>query len=36
MGEVVDLHGQPAQLEDDLDFVADFASYAEGIFPSKT
>ena len=23
MGDVVDLHGQPAHLEDDLDFVAD-------------
>ena len=25
MGDVVDLHGQPARLEDDLDFVADCA-----------
>ena len=32
MGEVVDLHGQPAQLEDDLDFISDLARYAEGHF----
>ena len=31
MGEVVDLHGQPAGLEDDLEFVCDCARYAEGI-----
>ena len=31
MGEVVDLHGQPAGLEDDLEFVADCCRYAENI-----
>ena len=31
MGDVVDLHGQPAHLEDDLDFVADCCRYAENI-----
>ena len=31
MGEVVDLHGQPAHLEDDLEFVADCCRYAENI-----
>ena len=32
MSEVVDLHGQPAGLEDDLDFISDLARYAEGLF----
>ena len=31
MGDVVDLHGQPAHLEDDLEFVADCCRYAENI-----
>ena len=35
MGEVVDLHGQPARLEDDLEFVSDLARYAEGYCPNK-
>ena len=35
MGEVVDLHGQPAQLEDDLDFVADCCRYAENILSEE-
>ena len=30
-GRVVDLHGQPAQLEDDLEFISDCARYAEGL-----
>ena len=32
MGEVVDLHGQPVQLEDDLEFISDLARYAEWLF----
>ena len=35
MGEVVDLHGQPAGLEDDLEFVSDLARFAEGILDEK-
>ena len=35
MGEVVDLHGQPARLEDDLDFVADCCRYAEDILSEE-
>ena len=35
MGEVVDLHGQPARLEDNQEFVADCASYAEGILSEE-
>ena len=35
MGEVVDLHGQPAGLEDDLEFVSDLARYAEGLFSEQ-
>ena len=35
MGEVVDLHGQPAQLEDDLEFISDLARYAEGLFSEQ-
>ena len=35
MGEVVDLHGQPAHLEDDLEFVADCCRYAEGILSEE-
>ena len=35
MGEVVDLHGQPAHLEDDLEFVGDSARYAEGILSEE-
>jgi hypothetical protein len=35
MGDVVDLHGQPAHLEDDLEFVADCARYAEGILSEE-
>ena len=31
MGEVIDMHGQPAHLEDDLEFVADCCRYAENI-----
>ena len=31
MGEVFDMHGQPAHLEDDLEFVADCCRYAENI-----
>ena len=36
MGEVVDLHGQPAGLEDDLEFISDLARFAEGFLPNKT
>ena len=35
MGEVVDLHGQPAHLEDDLEFVADCCRYAENILSEE-
>ena len=35
MGEVVDLHGQLAHLEDDLDFVADCCRYAEKILSEE-
>ena len=35
MGEVVDLHGQPVQLEDDLEFISDLARYAEGLFSEQ-
>ena len=35
MGEVVDLNGQPARLEDDLDFVSDLARFAEGLLAEK-
>jgi hypothetical protein len=35
MGEVVDLHGQPAGLEDDLEFVSDLARFAEGLFSEQ-
>ena len=35
MGEVVDLHGQPAQLEDNLEFISDLARYAEGLFSEQ-
>ena len=35
MGEVVDLHGQPAQLEDDLEFISDLARYAEGLLSEQ-
>jgi hypothetical protein len=35
MGDVVDLHGQPAHLEDDPDFISDLARYAEGIFSEQ-
>jgi hypothetical protein len=35
MGEVVDLHGQPARLEDNQEFVADCARYAEGILSEE-
>jgi hypothetical protein len=35
MGDVVDLHGQPAGLEDDPDFISDLARYAEGIFSEQ-
>jgi hypothetical protein len=31
MGDVVDLHGQPVHLEDDLEFVADCCRYSEKI-----
>ena len=36
MGEVVDLHGQPAQLEDDLEFIATLHATPKGFFPNKT
>lgn len=35
MGDVVDLHGQPAGLEDDPDFISDLARFAEGIFSEQ-
>ena len=35
MGMVVDLHGQPAHLEDDLDFVADCCRYSENILSEE-
>jgi hypothetical protein len=35
MGEVVDLHGQPAHLEEDLDFVTDCYRYAENILSEE-
>ena len=35
MGEVVDLHSQPAGLEDDLEFVSDLARFAEGILDER-
>jgi hypothetical protein len=35
MGDVVDLHGQPAHPEDDLDFVADCCRYAENILSEE-
>ena len=35
MGEVVDLHGQPARLEDNQEFVADCCSYAEGLLSEE-
>ena len=35
MGEVVDLHGQPAHLEDDFDFVADCCRYSENILSEE-
>ena len=35
MGDVVDLHGQPARLEEDLDFISDLARYAEGLFSEQ-
>jgi hypothetical protein len=31
MGDVVDLHGQPARLEDNHDFIADMARFADGL-----
>src|SRR6476620_5687961 len=35
MGDVVDLHGQPARLEEDLEFISDLARYAEGLFSEQ-
>ena len=35
MGEAVDLHGQPAHPEDDLEFVADCCRYAENILSEE-
>ena len=35
MGDIVDLHGQPAGLEDDLEFVADCCRYAENILSEE-
>ena len=35
MRDAVDLHGQPAGLEDDLEFVSDLARFAEGILDEK-
>ena len=36
MGEVIDMHGQPAQLEDDLEFISDLARYAENFLANQT
>jgi hypothetical protein len=35
MGDIVDLHGQPAHLEDNQEFVVDCARYAEGVLDEK-
>ena len=35
MGDVVDLPGQRAHLEDDLDFIADCCRYAENILSEE-
>jgi hypothetical protein len=35
MGDVVDLPGQRAHLEDDPDFISDLARFAEGIFSEQ-
>jgi hypothetical protein len=35
MRDAVDLHGQPAGLEDDLEFVSDLARFAEGLLDEK-
>ena len=36
MSEVVELHGQPARLEDDLEFISDLHATPKGFFRSKT
>ena len=35
MGDLVDLHGQPLPLENNHEFVSDFARYGEGILDEK-
>src|SRR5262245_4877197 len=35
MGEVVDLHGQPAHLEDDHELIENLARYAEGLLSKE-
>ena len=35
MDEIADLHGQPARLEDDLEFVADCCRYSENIMTEQ-
>jgi hypothetical protein len=35
MSDVVDLHGQPLPLEDNHEFISDFARYSEGILDEK-
>jgi hypothetical protein len=35
MGDVVDLRGQPLPLEDNHEFISDFARYCEGILDEK-
>jgi hypothetical protein len=35
MGDVVDLHGQPAHLEDDHELIENLARYAEGLLSKK-
>jgi hypothetical protein len=35
MSDVVDLHGQPLSLEDNHEFISDFARYSEGILDEK-
>ena len=37
MGDVVDLHGQPAGLEDDPEFISDLCTLRRrAFFPNKT
>jgi hypothetical protein len=35
MGDVVDLHGQPAHLEDDHELIENLARYAEGLLSKE-